>query len=422
MCIRDRYSTKLGSRGEYYHWDNLRYRPLPDDLPEGATLEEYWYAIKLNRGSTGKLLPFRPKGEDGAPFSFTRPDCVLADLRHIDLKSGGTVISGSEVMGKQDGQRYLTRSVIEEPFSSSVLEGAATTRQKAQSLIENNEQPRTKDEQMILNNYRAMLFMKEKKDEELTPSIILECHRIITEKTLDRPEMAGELRDNDDIFVGDEYGEIFHIPPNHEELEVRLKAICDFANQSELDGSPFIHPIIRAIILHFELGYDHPFVDGNGRTARALFYWSVLRSGYWIMEYISISKIIKEASVQYGKAFLYTETDDNDVTYFIIHQLRVLKKAIKELEEYLDRQKIKYRKIENLLSTESLNHRQNYLLTEYIRNRVRTMTIAKHKKIQDVSYLTARKDLEDLEESGWLVRKTFGRTYVYSPGQKLKEM
>ena len=267
-----------------------------------------------------------------------------------------------------------------------------------------------------------MLFMKEKKDEELTPSIILECHRIITEKTLDRPEMAGELRDNDDIFVGDEYGEIFHIPPNHEELEVRLKAICDFANQSELDGSPFIHPIIRAIILHFMLGYDHPFVDGNGRTARALFYWSVLRSGYWMMEYISISKIIKEASVQYGKAFLYTETDDNDVTYFIIHQLRVLKKAIKELEEYLDRQKIKYRKIENLLSTESLNHRQNYLLTEYIRNRVRTMTIAKHKKIRDVSYLTARKDLEDLEESGWLVRKTFGRTYVYSPGQKLKEM
>ena len=54
----------------------------------------------------------------------------------------------------------------------------------------------------------------------------------------------------------------------------------------------FIHPMIRSIILHFWLAYDHPFVDGNGRTARALFYWSMLRHGYWLFEFISISQII----------------------------------------------------------------------------------------------------------------------------------
>src|SRR5205814_10028127 len=58
------------------------------------------------------------------------------------------------------------------------------------------------------------------------------------------------------------------------------------------DALPIFHPMVRSMILHFWLAYDHPFVDGNGRTARALFYWSMLRNGYWMFEYITISKII----------------------------------------------------------------------------------------------------------------------------------
>jgi Fic family protein len=72
------------------------------------------------------------------------------------------------------------------------------------------------------------------------------------------------------------------------------------------------------------LGYDHPFLDGNGRTARALFYWAAANNGYWLMEFISISQIIKQSPAQYGKSFLYSEYDENDVTYFIVHQLSVI--------------------------------------------------------------------------------------------------
>ena len=92
-----------------------------------------------------------------------------------------------------------------------------------------------------------------------------------------------------------------------------------------------MHPAIRAIILHFWLAYDHPFIDGNGRTARALFYWLMLRHGYWLFEFISISEIILKAPVQYGEAFLYTETDQNDLTYFIIHQTEVIRKSMQSL-------------------------------------------------------------------------------------------
>lgn len=412
-------SVSINSHSDYLHWEQLRYKPLPEGIPSNTAHEDYWAAIKFHRAVGRRYLPFKPKSQDDMKFSFGRPDCLLAALRHIDLKSGGTVSSGDEVIGRQDGQRFLTRSVIEEPFSSSVLEGAATTRVRAHAMIEKGEMPISRDDRMVLNNYEAMMFVKEHINSPLTPEIVLECHRIVTQGTLDRPDMSGRYRDNNDVVVGDDYGEVFHQPPDYSELADRMKDLCDFANSSNDEDEPYIHPIVRAIILHFALAFDHPFVDGNGRTARALFYWSVLRSGYWMMEYLSISTIIKNAPVRYGKAFLYTETDDNDVTYFIMHQLDVIKKAIVELEKYLDRQKQKYRANEQLLSRETLNHRQKYLLTEFIRGRIFVISIKDHQSQHSVSYLTARKDLDDLERDGWLKKNAVGRKYIYKSGAAL---
>lgn len=52
--------------------------------------------------------------------------------------------------------------------------------------------------------------------------------------------------------------------------------------------------------LHFMLGYEHPFVDGNGRVARAMFDWAMLRNGYWLFEFISVSRIIRQAPAKYA--------------------------------------------------------------------------------------------------------------------------
>ena len=113
-----------------------------------------------------------------------------------------------------------------------------------------------------------------------------------------------------------------------------MAAMCSFANDRSSPG--FMHPAIQSIILHFWLAYDHPFVDGNGRTARALFYWSMLHYGYWLFEYVSISQTIVRGSVQYGEAFLHTETDDNDLTYFIVYHLDVINRSIAELHRFIE--------------------------------------------------------------------------------------
>jgi len=316
-------------KGRYLHWDELRYMPSP----EGLTLEQHWLLTKFARNAISKQLPFADK--NNKPFRYCVPDPALEMLHQIDQNAGGGIRMAEAITNEHTRNAYLINSLMEEAIHSSQLEGAVTTRKVAKQMLRQQRKPRTKSERMVFNNYAAMEFVRAVKNDPLTPEMVLELHRIVTDGTLPDPDSAGRLRlsiPNEQIKVYDSQGNILHNPPPAETLPERLNLLCDFANQKK--HTYFIHPVVKAILLHFLLAYDHPFVDGNGRTARALFYWAMVRQGYWLTEFLSISQIIKQGPAKYGRAFLYTETDDNDVTYFIIHQLRVIIKAIEQLYLY----------------------------------------------------------------------------------------
>ena len=126
--------------------------------------------------------------------------------------------------------------------------------------------------------------------------MILDLHCIATSNAIENKAEPGQFRRDDEIFIADNDGNSLYQPPPHGQVHTLMEAVCTFANNT-YDGSenPFIHPVVQAIILHFLIGYIHPFGDGNGRTARALFYWFMLKNGYWLFEYISISRLLKNA-------------------------------------------------------------------------------------------------------------------------------
>lgn len=401
-------------RGRYRHWDKLRHlRP-----PDGLTHEQWWFAIKYARDRTAHELPsFR--AIDGRPFTYSLPDQALEMLHRIDQSAAGSIAMREEVTNPATRDRYVVSSLIEEAITSSQLEGARTSHAVAQEMLRTGRPARDRSEQMIVNNYAAMSALRERLSEPLTPELVCDLHRVVTQGTLDDEGAAGRIQRPAEarIAVYGPDGTLLHTPPSAGGLPERLAALCEFANGGGAAG--FLHPVLRAIIVHFWLGHDHPFVDGNGRTARALFYRSMLRERYWLAEFLSISRILRAAPAKYSRAFMYVETDDGDLTYFLLYQLAVLGRAIDELQAYLARKVEEVAATERLLRDTDLNHRQIDLLGHALRHPGATYTFVEHATTHRVVRQTARTDLSDLEARGLLRRGKRGRAFVFRPVEDL---
>lgn len=400
--------------GKYRHWDTFRHAP---PLEEFAP-EEQWAAVKLARRALYRTLPLLDA--KGKPFRYSLPNVALEMLHRVDRNAAENIQGSDQVTNPATRDTYLFKSVVEEAITSSQLEGASTTRIVAKAMIQEGRQPRTRSERMILNNYEAMRHALRFVDRELTPELVIQLQKILTEGTLDEPDAAGRYRRADEnIIVEDETGTRLHTPPPADQLDARMKAMCAFANGSDADEE-FIPPAVRAILLHLWLACDHPFVDGNGRTARALFYWSMARQGYWLCEYVSISRILKKARGQYARAYLYTESDENDATYFILYQLRVLLRAIDELHAYLAKKAREIREAEEsirrvLTLNADINVRQLALINHALKQPHAVYTVESHRKSHGVSYETARSDLMKLVHQSLLDVKKRGRAFAFTP-------
>ncbi|MBM5818108.1 MAG: Fic family protein [Cyanobacteria bacterium K_Offshore_surface_m2_239] len=397
----------------YLHWDELRHRTPP----QGLSHEQWWLAEKLSRRPT--TLPLRAC--DGQAFWFSQPPVLLQGLHQIDRQAGASVVAPQAVTTRSTRARYLLSSLMEEAITSSQMEGAATTRDVAKAMIRSRRPPRDRSERMILNNFLTMQRIRELRTQPLTPQLVLELHRLVSEGTLDEPAEAGRLRlPGKEVVVDDAYGTVFHVPPPAEELPGRLEELCRFANGET--PKVFIHPVVRAIALHFWLAYDHPFCDGNGRTARALFYWAMLHQGYGLFAFISISSVINRARGQYERSFLLSESDDNDLTYFLLAQVKVIQQAIASLDAYLERKATEVGTLqERLEGMEGLNHRQLALLRHALRHSGFRYSVLSHQNSHGVSHQTARSDLQKLAARGLLVAGKDGRREIFRVPEDLAQ-
>lgn len=402
----------IWSRWGYLHWHEIQHRPTPP----GTSLDALWAHMRLARMATAQPLPIADAR--GEPFSFSLPPELLNHLHWLDRSLAGR----SNLVEIPEGSRetHIISSLMEEAIASSQLEGAATTRRVAKEMLRQGRKPRSPGEQMIFNNYRTIEALRAWATEPLTPGRIDEIHASMTHGTLDDPADEGRIRTTDDVFVADlADGEVAHVPPLSATLPARIEALCKFANAGPSPGT-FVHPAVRAMILHFTLAYIHPYVDGNGRTARALFYWCMLNQGYDLFQYLSISRAILKSKRQYERAFLFTETDAGDVTYFLLYHIDAIRRAIEELQSYVLRKDRELRDlIEGLQGFLGLNHRQLALLRDALRHPHATYTIIQHQRSHGVVHRTARTDLFSLADRGFLVATKVGRTYHFRPAPDL---
>lgn len=375
---------------DYLYWDQVKQRAKAKSYDPHLV----WAATKFQRTASAKTLTFGTY-----QFDYTLTESIHKALHQFDLNIGGLL--GSNIgIAETDKTKYVLTALMEEAINSSQMEGANTTRSQAKEMIQKERKPRTRSEQMILNNYVAMKHIVQHKMEDLTPDRVLYLHGIITRNTLDKPEEEGVFRSHNDVFVVDHVkSEAVHIPPPHQQISTLINDLCKFFNH---DQDSFIHPIVKAITIHFMLAWIHPFSDGNGRTARALFYWYMLRNGYWLTEYLTISKIIKGSKIQYEKAYLYTENDDNDLTYFIQYNIKTMEKAFKALKEYIDKKQREVIRAARFLKIPGVNDRMAQLIKIIYEDPDRVFTAKEVQKRFNISNFTARSDMKQLVDLGFL--------------------
>ena len=375
---------------DYEYWDKAKYKKLP----EGFTPQMLWTYVKASR--LRSAIPVWSK--------YGINLCVTSQMQRLchefDMKFG----SFWEVEGdSQSAEKkyYLSSSLMEEAIYSSKMEGASTTRIVAKDMLRKKKSPQNKSQQMIVNNYNTIQYIVEHKEQPLTEELLLTIHRLMTEKTLDNPEDAGRFRTNDKVVVADMVeGDIIYTPPSFQEIPEFVESLCIFFNND--NPRTFIHPIIRGIIVHFMLAFMHPFVDGNGRTARALFYWYMLKEGYKLTEYMSISRVIAKSKTNYEKAFRYVENDDNDMGYFVAYNLGALEKSFQQLRDYIQRKQREKRAASLFMMAGNINQRQALILQRLKEEPDTIFTVKDVQEQFSVSSMTARKDLTDLVQQGYL--------------------
>lgn len=401
--------NKVNETFEY--WDTIKYKRCA----EGCTPQQLWTYVKAARVKSMMSV----WGKYGITLTLTNQ--MQRMCHEIDMNWGGSWGTDS-IIGDENKEQYLIGSLMEEAIYSSQMEGAATTRKVAKEMLRKKMTPKDKSQQMIANNYQTIQFIVSHKDALLTPELLLQIHQLMTEHTMQDPQEAGCFRSNNDVVV--ENGithETVHTPPTFEEIPNFVEDLCLFFN--EKDAPQFIHPIIRGIIIHFMVAYVHPFADGNGRTARALFYWYMLKQGYWLTEYLSISRVIAKSKKSYEKAFLYTEADGMEMGYFVAYNMRVLQQSFKQLQDYIKRKQEEKRAANSFLRIGNINTRQAQIIKMFADDSNLVVTIADLQAKFLVSPTTAKADVVGLMNMGLLSEISFNKVKKgYIKGEQFDEI
>lgn len=305
---------------------------------------------------------------------------------------------------------FLLDSAIEEAITSAIYEGAHSTRAQAEQLIASGERPKNKDEWMLINNLKALKWVKNNQQTALTKNVILQLHGLVTENTLEGDDVnfQGQFR-NDKVFVGPHEG------INHAKVEQAINEMI----QLTTNNPRYFHPLLQGILIHYFMGYIHPFFDGNGRAARALFYFKSMQNHLSYVELLSVSAYLRVHGKQYENSFVKVKENEHDLTYFIDFCLDSIGSALKEVSR-----KVNYLlRMSDLKDRFELSQTQVGLMQRMALHKFRTIDIEEYAQQISKSREFARQELKGLLELNLVSEIKISKKLVYKVNaEKLKEL
>ena len=385
--------------GKYYNKTQVLYR-----LGKDENIHEKWEKLMKERKSNSIKLSLLDQNKNNL-FIVLNEELKKNIVKIEEYSKEGIYDEFDDEVRKS----VIFESLIDEAYQSSLIEGAFTTKKKTEKMIKENLKPKDKSERMVLNNFHALKYILENKNQEITEDTILEIYKLITKDTLSKDEISKKYREGQNE-VSNYLGDVIYTPPQAEDVQWMMDDLIKFLYKEEEE----IHPILKAIIFHYFFVYVHPFYDGNGRTARAITYMYLIQQGYTFFQYFSISSLIAEFRKNYYTSIKNSEDYDSDVTYFALFYSEMIIDSILKMQG--DFKKHYLKKLLNLRIQNKgiiLNKRQEKAI-EFMLRYSKSMDIKIYTtKINKVVQETARRDLNDLVEYDLLEKIKSGKRYIY---------
>lgn len=296
------------------------------------------------------------------------------------------------------------------------LEGNQLSFEQAQEVLEGEEViARDRDIQEVINYRNVLKFINEIWEKigsgqayRLTLETILEVHRVTVDKTVPL-EYAGNFRVRQVVVKNSKTGQVSYTPPPAAEVPYLTEDLLKWINS---DQSKEIHPIIKAGIVHYEMARIHPFVEGNGRTARAIATLVLFLEGYDIRKLFSLEEYFDSSPMDYYLTLqavsnqLVLDNQERDLTPWLDYFVEGVAIELNKIKERVRRISMDSRIKDRLGEQIELNERQ-MLIMEYL-HRHKSMQNKDFRKIfPDFSDDTVLRELRFLKQKG-LIKKTGG--------------
>jgi Fic family protein len=211
-------------------------------------------------------------------------------------------------------------ALIRSTHASTSIEGNRLSLEEVSDLMLGRKITATyKDKQEVLNYFEALSyldnFLPEKK-KKLANEDVLELHRIVTKDVLDDPRNCGKYRSGTQyVVVGNRYtGEITFRPPTTKIVPKLMQDLINWINQ---DKGENIYPVLEAGIVHYEFVRIHPFIDGNGRTARTLSTLILVRRGFDTKRFFALDDFYNSDRSRYYKVLKNVNQVSLDITEWL---------------------------------------------------------------------------------------------------------
>lgn len=300
-------------------------------------------------------------------------------------------------------------AIIRSAHSSTAIEGNPLTLEEVSALAQGREvMARRKDRAEVLNYLEALdkipSFASHK---PFTLADLLEIHKVVTRDTLEDPSYEGILRPVQVIIGNPVTREVTFRPPDTEEVPGLIEDFLEWFNSSEIDT---LDPVVAAGLTHYELVRIHPFVDGNGRTARIMATMLLYKRGFDLKRFFALDDYYDHDRNSYYTALQTVDPETLNVTEWLEYFTEGVAVSIKTVKEKVIglSQNIKVLKEKGQVA---LNERQMQIVEKIISEGQIT-----NKDIQEmfgISNVAAYKELSKLVELEVLSQEGKGRTTHY---------